>query len=238
MSKQGNTVVLRFAASQRIEHILLMVSFSMLCLTGLPQRYSSAGWAHAILGVFGGLQQARTVHHFFAVVLIAEALYHAVVVVCELILVRPRPTAMLPGVRDARDGLASVAFLLGLRTEKPRYDRYDFRQKVEYWSVVWGTVVMSITGLILLFPVYATRFLPGVLLPASKIVHSYEAVLAFLAIVTWHLYIAHFAEGVLPFDSSIFTGKTTLERMKEQHPLEYEQLVAKSTATEAGGADR
>ncbi len=83
--------------------------------------------------------------------------------------------------------------------------------------MIWGTVVMSITGLILLFPVYATRFLPGVLLPASKIVHSYEAVLAFLAIVTWHLYIAHFEEGVLPFDSSIFTGKTTLERMKEQH---------------------
>ena len=152
-----------------------MVSFSMLCLTGLPQRYSDAGWAQAILGVFGGLQQARTVHHFFAVVLIAETLYHAVVVAGELILVRPRPTAMFPGVRDVRDGLASVAYLLGLRKEKPRYGRFDFRQKVEYWSMIWGTVVMSITGLILLFPVYATRFLPGVLLPASKIVHSYLA---------------------------------------------------------------
>ena len=127
MSKQGNTVVLRFAASQRIEHILLMVSFSMLCLTGLPQRYSSAGWAHAILGVFGGLQQARAVHHFFAVVLLAEALYHAVVVVCELILVRPRPTAMLPAwplwpscSACARKSLATTAMISGRRSSTGR----------------------------------------------------------------------------------------------------------------------
>ncbi len=238
MTKAENTTVLRFAVSQRIEHILLIVSFSVLCLTGLPQRYSSVGWARTILGALGGLQTARTIHHFFAVVFAAEAAYHAVVVACELIFVRPRHTAMAPGPRDVSDAFASVAYLLGLRREKPRYGRFDFKQKVEYWSMIWGTVVMCITGLILLFPVYATRFLPGILVPAAKVVHSYEALLAFLAIVTWHLYNAHLAEGVFPFDSSIFTGRMTLKRMKEEHPLEYEELVAKSGATGTGSADR
>jgi formate dehydrogenase subunit gamma len=240
MSKKDSTITVRFVLSQRIEHILLMISFSMLCLTGLPQRYIGAGWAQGILGVFGGLQAARTIHHFFAIMLIAETLYHAIIIACELIFARPRRIGMLPRWQDVRDGFASVGYLLGLRKDKPRYDRFDFKQKVEYWAMIWGTVVMGLSGLILLFPIEATRFLPGVFLPAAKVVHSYEAVLAFLAIITWHFYNSHLAEGAFPMDAfSIFTGKTTLKRMEEEHPLEYERLAAgKNAATGSDGAEK
>ncbi len=133
---------------------------------------------------------------------------------------------MLPGLQDVQDGLGSVACLAGLRKQGPRYGRYDSKQKVEYWAMIWGTFSMSITGVILLFAVIATRFLPGVLVPASKILHGYEAALAFLAILTWHMYNAHLANGVFPLDTSIFAGKIVVEWMKEEHPKEYERLTA------------
>ncbi len=130
MSKQGNIVILRFAASQRIEHILLMVPSACCASLGCRRGTAAAGWAHAILGVFRP-QQARTVHHFLCRGTDCRALHHAVVVVCELILVRPPDSDAPRRARRRATALASVAFLLGLRTEKPRYDRYDFRQKVD-----------------------------------------------------------------------------------------------------------
>jgi cytochrome b subunit of formate dehydrogenase len=112
-----------------------------------------------------------------------------------------------------------------MKVEKPRFQRYDFRHKLEYWSVAWGTLLMGATGLILLFPIVATRFLPGVAVTASRVAHSYEALLAFLAIVVWHFYNTHFAAESFPMDTSIFTGKISAEKMQEEHPLEYQQLM-------------
>jgi len=232
MSKKDQSTYVRFVLSQRLEHIVLMISFTMLCLTGLPQRYAAAGWAQGILRLLGGIATARLIHHFFAIVLLAQALYHVIVVLGELIGVRPRRWSMLPGLKDVRDGLASLGHLLGLRKERPRYARFDWKQKIEYWAMVWGTVAMGVTGLILMFPVFATRFLPGVLVPAAKVMHSYEAVLAFLAIITWHFYNAHLAAGPFPLDTSIFTGKISRERMMEEHPLEYEEWMADKGAAE------
>ncbi len=236
MAGQKQATVTRFVLSQRIEHILLMISFTMLCLTGLPQKYHQMAWAQGLLRLLGGIAQAQTVHHLFAAMFLFEGLYHALVLVFELIFTRPRRLSMLPGLQDVRDGLGSVAYLAGLRKEGPRYDRYDFKQKIEYWAMIWGTFSMGITGLVLLFPVIATRFLPGVAVPASKILHGYEAVLAFLAIITWHFYNAHLAAGTFPLDTSIFTGKVTLERMREEHPREYERLMAAKGEAQGGGA--
>ena len=112
-----------------------------------------------------------------------------------------------------------------MKVEKPRFQRYDFRHKLEYWSVAWGTLLMGATGLILLFPIVATRFLPGVAVTASRVAHSYEALLAFLAIVLWHFYNAHFAAEAFPMDTSIFTGRISAEKMRKEHPLEYEELM-------------
>jgi len=236
MNRSENVTHVRFALSQRIEHILLMVSFSMLCLTGLPQKFYSAGWAQAILGFLGGIESARDIHHLFGVMLIFQALYHAIVVAYELLFVRPRPLGMLPRLQDVRDGLGSVAYLLGWRPDRPRCGRFDFKQKIEYWAMIWGTLVMGITGLVLMFPVVMTRYLPGILLPMAKVVHGYEAILAFLAIITWHFYNAHLAAGVFPLDTSIFTGRISSQRMAEEHPLEYEQWTADKGAGAGQGS--
>lgn len=132
MQRSEPTAVTRFALSQRIEHILLMVSFTMLCLTGLPQKYHEVAWGQAILSFLGGVATAQTIHHLFAAMFLFEAVYHLVVLALELAFARHKPLGMLPGLQDVKDGLQSVAYLAGLRRDAPRYDRYDFKQKVEY----------------------------------------------------------------------------------------------------------
>ena len=94
------TTVTRFVLSQRIEHLLLMVSFGMLCLTGLPQKYHQVAWGQALLRFLGGIQQARIIHHIFSAMLLFEAVYHVAVILYGILFVRPRPLAMLPGLQD------------------------------------------------------------------------------------------------------------------------------------------
>jgi formate dehydrogenase gamma subunit len=215
----------RFSRSQRVEHVLLIISFTMLCLTGLPQRFFDAAWAQWLISLMGGLDTVRTIHHLFGIMLIFQGVYHLLVAFYELLFARSKPTAMIPRPQDVKDALQQVAHLAGMKVEKPRFRRYDFRHKVEYWSVVWGTLLMGVTGLILLFPIVTTRFLPGVAVTASRVAHSYEALLAFLAVVLWHFYNSHFAAEAFPMDTSIFTGRISAEKMREEHPLEYQELM-------------
>jgi cytochrome b subunit of formate dehydrogenase len=221
--KQASFV--RFIPSQRIEHILLMISFSMLCLTGLPQTFHNAGWAQWILSVLGGISTARIIHHIFAFMLAFEFLYHVIVQVYELVFIRPRRLGMLPGLADVSNAVQTVAYLIGRRKQEPKSGRFDFKQKIEYWAMMWGLLVMGATGLLLMFAIDVTKVLPGVLIPFSKVVHGFEAILAFLSILTWHFYNAHLGRHVFPLDTTIFTGIISRERMLGEHALELEQMT-------------
>jgi cytochrome b subunit of formate dehydrogenase len=97
--------------------------------------------------------------------------------------------------------------------------------------------MMGVSGLILLFPVFATSYLPGVVVTASKVAHSYEALLAVLAIVVWHFYHAHLAGESFPMDTSIFTGRISAEKMRDHHPLEYERVMLERRRAVAGDAE-
>lgn len=215
----------RFDLSERIQHILMMLSFITLALTGLPQSFASTGWAKAWMGIFGGIGGIRKVHHFAAVILVFVFLYHTILVIGDLFR-KDAKRWMLPRKQDLTDAIQSVKYLLGKVPEPPRYGRFDFRQKMEYWSLIWGTILMGITGIMLMFPTFFASFLPGDFIYAAKAAHGLEALLAVAAIVSWHMYHAHFAQGIFPVDTTMFTGKISLERMQEEHPLEYEAWLA------------
>jgi formate dehydrogenase gamma subunit len=223
-NKDGKRVFVRFTLSQRIEHAIQIVSFTTLVLTGIAQKYNTHVTAEWIIHIFGGIEMTRTIHRVMGIVLIIESVVHIAIIGWAFLKGR-REFRMLPNFQDVRDAIQMVLYFVGLRKHRARFDRYDFRQKAEYWALVWGTVVMVVTGLMMWFPVETTAFLPGEMIPAARAAHSGEGLLAFLAILIWHMYSAHLAPEVFPFDTGMFTGKISEERMIHEHPLEYERLI-------------
>ncbi len=222
MSVQATVV--RFTLAQRIEHFVLIISFNMLAFTGLPQKYFYTGWAERIIRLLGGIERTRFIHRTFALILIGEALFHVGAVLAARRRGRERGDMGI-SVRDVRAMLGDLAHLLGLRREKPAFARYDYRQKFEYWAVVWGTVIMATTGLIMWFPEFLARWLPGVLVPAARVAHGGEALLAILAVIIWHFYNAHFRPDIFPMDPAMWSGRIELERLRADHRAEYERLA-------------
>lgn len=218
MNETQKTYV-RFELGRRIEHILLIASFTTLALTGLPQKFSTAGVSDFIIRVFGGITNIRVVHHAAAVVFMLEAVYHLVVIGYKLYVLQFKPS-MLPGTKDVQDAIQAFAYNLGLTKRQPRMGRYTFQEKLEYWALVWGLVVMAFTGFMLWNPIATTSVLPGVVIPAAKTAHGWEAVLAVLALLIWHTYNVH----IKHFNKSIWTGKLTREEMEEEYPLELEEI--------------
>jgi formate dehydrogenase gamma subunit len=209
----------RFNIFQRSEHIILLISFTMLAITGLPQMYSQQPWATAMILGMGGIETVRIIHRASAILLIIGTIYHFVALSYR-IFVRRVALTMLPGFQDVKDGLQALGHNLGIVKSAPRMGRYNFGEKIEYWAVIWGTVVMVITGFMLWNPISTTSFLPGQAIPAAKAAHGGEALLAVLSIITWHVYHVH----VKRFNRSMFTGYISHAEMEEEHALELEEI--------------
>jgi formate dehydrogenase gamma subunit len=210
---------LRFNPWQRLEHITLLVSFTILAITGMPQKFSSQPWATTMIDFMGGIELTRLIHHGAAIILLIGAIYHFIAAGHKVFVKRVSLT-MLPGFQDVKDGLQNLAYNVGLARRMPKMGRYTFGEKVEYWAVVWGTIIMALTGFVLWNPIATTAILPGEFVPAAKAAHGGEAILAVLSILTWHLYNVHIKE----FNKSMFTGKIERHAMQEEHPLELAEI--------------
>ncbi len=226
------TYYVRFPLAQRAEHLLLLLSFGTLGFTGLIQKYSGNALAGGLIGLLGGIEMVRILHHIAAIVMGLQTVYHVILLIYKVFVRRVEMT-MLPGLRDAIDALDAVRFNLGLAKDRPQLPRYSFEEKVEYWAMIWGTIVMGLTGFMLWNPVVTTKLLPGEIIPAAKAAHGGEAVLAVLAILVWHFYNVH----IKTFNKSMFTGKLTQHQMEHEHGGELTQLVAGKARSrvEAGG---
>jgi formate dehydrogenase gamma subunit len=211
----------RFSLGQRIQHAILVLSFTALALTGLPQKYAATAAGEAAIRLLGGIEAVRVLHRLAAIVLVSASLYHGFDVAWRVLVLR-RPLSMLPRLQDVRDALETVRYNLGRAASRPRTGRYTFEEKLEYWALVWGTAVMVATGFVLWNPVAAAAILPGQVIPASLVAHGGEAVLAVLAVIVWHGYGVH----VRHFNRSMFTGSMTEAEMRREHPLELEELQA------------
>lgn len=221
ISTKSSRTYERFHWTQRVEHILLLTSFTMLGFTGLPQKFSSAGWAQALVHFFGGIETTRLIHHICAIILMFLAIYHILDIAYKIFVRRTR-LSMLPGIQDIKDAFQSFFYNIGLSRKRPQMGRYTFEEKAEYWALIWGTVIMGITGFMMWNPIITARFLPGEIIPASKAAHGGEALLAVMAIIVWHMYGVHLKR----FNKAMFTGKQSEEEMLHEHPLELADIKA------------
>ncbi|HBX68921.1 MAG TPA: hypothetical protein DEH25_05950 [Chloroflexi bacterium] len=211
----------RFTISDRIEHWSEMLAFLTLGTTGLIQRYAKWPISLKIMEGLGGIDRVRLIHHSAAVLLMLAVIYHIGAAGYKYY-VKRTPIKMLPNLRDVTNAWGWVLYNLGKRDRHPQEDRFTFGEKLEYWAFVWGTIVMGLTGFALWNPLATSRLLPGVVIPAAKLAHSLEAVLAVLAIIIWHFYNVH----IKMLNKSMFTGKMSEEDMLHEHPLELADIKA------------
>lgn len=209
----------RFTGRHVVNHLVMLVCFVGLVVTGLPQKFADQMWAKGLVLLFGGVERTRWLHHLFGTIMAIQLVWHVVEGVW-LHFVRRLPMPMVPALKDVIDFRDQVRFNLGLAADPPRMDRYTFAEKLEYLALVWGTAVMVLTGLVLLYPVRWVNLVPGEFILAAKAAHGGEAILALLSILTWHAYFVH----VRHWNTSIFKRRLEIEAYVEEHPLEVERL--------------
>ncbi len=215
---------LRFDLLARLEHIVLLISFTLLAATGLPQKFAGGWFAEAVIKFFGGIEMTRTIHHLNAIVMILLGVYHVVAVGYRVFVLRRRLT-MLPMPSDFSEWRQDTLYKLG-RTKAPaKFGHYNYGEKMEYWAMIWGIFIMGLTGLMLWNPISTARLVPGEWIPVAKAAHGAEAILAVLAIIIWHFYNVH----IKMFNKSMLTGYLSEKEMAHEHGRELE-AIARGTA--------
>jgi formate dehydrogenase subunit gamma len=218
------STVVRFSGIQRAEHASIMLLFVVLAVTGLPQKYFDQGWAQTLTSMLGGIDPARWMHRAAGILFVLVTTVHLGRMIFLVVTGRSK-LSLVPTRQDFRDAIITLRYYLGVSDQQARFDRFDYRQKFEYWGLVLGAAVVGATGFVLLYPTAVTRFLPGQVIPAAQVAHSYEGLMAFLVVIVWHIYNAHLNPDVFPFDTTIFTGRISRERVRHEHPLEYERML-------------
>jgi len=219
MSQQKEKYYQRFSITQRVEHWVMFASFTLLALTGIPQKFVGQAWAETMIAAFGGIEQTRIIHRWAAILLVTVSVAH-ILVITYRIFVRRGEMSMLPGLEDMTDLVGVLAYNLGFRKDRPRMPRFNYAEKMEYWAFVWGTALMAATGFMLWNPIATAKIMPGSFIPAAKAAHGGEALLAVLAIIVWHFYWVHLRH----FNRSMFTGKLSHHEMEHEHAAELERI--------------
>ncbi len=217
--------ITRLDRLQIVQHMALLISFIGLVITGFALRSPDAGWVQLLVKL-GMTEPGRAfLHRVFAVVMLGTSFHHLYYIIFNR---RGKKEfhAMLPAFRDITDVKTTMWYYLGFSKEKPRHGRYDYTQKAEYWALIWGTVIMALTGFVLWFPETAVKVFPSWIVTASQTIHYYEAWLATLAIIVWHFFFVIFYPGEYPMNWAWITGKMTRRAVREHHARWYEEELA------------
>lgn len=224
----------RFSFCQRVQHILLASSFSLLALTGMPLRFPDIAWMQYINILFGGFDGARIAHRIGALILISTFLFH-----CLYLVWKWKQSgfffkswSMWPTKSDLTDTIDTILFCVTSSRQRPKHDRFTFIEKFDYFAVLWGAPIMIFSGLLLWFPVQIGNHLPPIALSIALIAHSDEALLAVLTILLWHFYNVHLNPDNFPGNSSWITGKLSDTDMEREHFKEKIRLDAKTRSDE------
>lgn len=207
----------RFTLNQRIQHILFFTSFILLAYTGFPLKFPESWWSSWMIASVGGFDNRTFIHHYSGLVMIGVSVYHVVFHILE----KPRYDVLF-NLKDIGDFTQQMKYFLRYSDEHPRFGRYTWKQKVEYFGAGFGAVVMGFSGLLMWHPFEAMRYFPIGLIQIASLFHTWEAVLASIAVFIGHFYDEHFDKF---YNMSWLTGNIPEEELKHEHPLEYEEAM-------------
>ncbi len=220
----------RMTKSELVQHWGLLISFTLLVITGFMLKFPDSWWVKGLREIGGGgetvFELRSLIHRVSALLLIATALYHLFYVIFTQ---RGRQFIkdMIPKLKDARDITGAVKYYLGMSDERPQFERFSYIEKAEYWALIWGTTVMATTGLLLWFNTFTVGTFTLLGIDVATLIHYYEAILATLAILVWHMYFVILNPDIYPMNLSWLFGTITESEMEDEHPLELERLKEK-----------
>ncbi|MDO8543976.1 MAG: cytochrome b/b6 domain-containing protein [Opitutaceae bacterium] len=224
----AHRLYLRMTAHERVQHAVLVISFVLLVVTGFMLCYPEAWWVVGIRNLSSGAFEWRSlVHRIAGVVLIVAGAWH-IGYLAFTVPGRSLFRDLLPRWRDVTDPWGVLKYNLGLAPQKPLFGRFSYIEKAEYWALVWGTVLMGITGAVLWFENTSMGLFTKLGFDISRTIHFYEAILATLAIIVWHFYFVIFNPDVYPMNVAWLTGRMSEKEMQEEHPLELQRLKAQT----------
>jgi formate dehydrogenase gamma subunit len=215
--------VVRMSLMFRIQHALLMVTLLVLALTGFALMYHENWLGRNLIRLEGGVLYRGFIHCAAASFLMGQLLFHAL----YMLFTREGKKELgefLLGRRDFADFLQAIRYNLGTATEYPRFGKYGYKEKFQYWGATLGIFLISVTGVILWAETFSMRFLPKLVLDVTIIVHGYQGLLAFVILLLWHVYNEHLHPSVFPMSKAWLTGRVDAEWLRQEHPLEYEKL--------------
>jgi cytochrome b subunit of formate dehydrogenase len=219
----------RFTLGQRYLHAILVTTFLGLAMTGMPLRFSHLGWAVRFANAVGGFAAILFFHKLCAVTLTVGFLIHVADTLYRGIIKREGgifwgPESLVPRPKDVSDFIAQIRWFFWLGP-KPRFDRFAYWEKLDYWGVFWGMAIIGFSGYAMWFPSFFAKFMPGSLLNVALVLHGEEALLAIWFIFAIHFFNTHLRPDSFPMDLVIFTGRETEEDLKQKHPEEYQRLL-------------
>jgi cytochrome b subunit of formate dehydrogenase len=222
----------RFNRNFRFQHMVMFSSVILLIITGMPIKFPDYVLSRWVVNLWGGIHNSTMVHRFGALMLIYFMAHHLMYSIVsregrrDFVLLIPMP-------KDIRDAVRNIRYFLGKVDEKPKFGRFSYIEKFDYWAVYWGCVIMIGSGLFLWFESIVLKYLPKFAIDIAHEMHSDEALLATLAIVIWHFYNVHFNPDRFPGTLMWWHGQISEHEIKEEHPLEYDEIMAKRARTAA-----
>lgn len=218
----------RFTRTQRLMHLAVMVSFLGLAFTGLPIKFSDSEIVVS-LAQYVPIRALGLIHRICALITFTYFLGHLAYLGWRIITGRSRgmfwgPDSMVPQPKDLQDLRDQLRWFL-FQGPRPRFGRWTYWEKFDYWAVFWGVTMIGTSGLLLWFPSFFARWLPGWVFNLATIIHSEEALLAMGFIFTIHFFNTHMRPNKFPMDLVIFTGRMTEHYFREEHPEEYERIM-------------
>ena len=234
LGHQNGPQVVRMNQYFLLVHWGLIVSFTTLVITGFALKFPDAIWARPLLLWEGHFALRGSLHRAAALVLVATMGFHLI-----YLALKPRERgfvkAMLPGFKDVTDLVGVFRYNLGLTPVGPQFGRFNYAEKLEYWALLWGTILMVISGFLLWFNNFTLRYFPKWVSDAATAVHYYEAVLATFSILLWHFYIVIYDPNVYPMETSWLTGKVDAEHYRHTRPEYLRELEEESQAASEEG---